>query len=208
MKKILTLLLTLITTGGIAQVEIRHGLLLGGGRGFVSGAATNINPEFWDGMATVSEIFTKYRYNALLGYRLRIIPPNGKAFYDIDASVSFKNIEYSIWPERIILPEEPSVLFFPMGGKRNFFMSLSLIYNRLIYKGLYVGAGIAPVYCDDRDPSVPNHFDVPLVVKAGYDLRFIDLSFSHGFGTVSLLKDRYLTSGRINDWQIQLFIPF
>jgi hypothetical protein len=154
MKKFITLLFALLTTGSVAQIEIKHGLLLGGGQGFVSGAGTNLNSDFWSGKATVSEIFTEYRYNALLGYKLRIKPTNGKTFYDIDASICLKNINYSIHPERIIPMEEDQVpIGIFNGGKRNFFTSLSLTYNYRTYKELYVGAGIAPLYCDDSDAS-------------------------------------------------------
>jgi hypothetical protein len=197
---IIILIFTLLTTTAFAQVKLRHGLILGGGAGNINYAKL-ANSELWAEKGTVN-LFTDYKYNAMLGYKFRIKPLNRKTFFDIDIAASIRNIEYEI-----ILKQDTPYLI-PQKANSYSSASLAFSYNYQTH-GLYVGAGVEPAYYYDAARKLLNNeFDVPVFVKIGYELKFIDISVSYKKGVTGMLDDENVKNGRINDLQVQMFIPF
>jgi hypothetical protein len=201
---IIILIFTLFTTTAFAQVKLRHGLILGGGGGNINYAKLT-NSELWAEKGTVN-LFTGYKYNAMLGYKFRIKPLNRKTFFDIDITAGIKRIEY--WTSLRPIEEQSNFYFIPNNYYTCSSASLAFSYNYQTH-GLYVGAGVEPTYYYDAARKLLNNeFDVPVFVKIGYELKFIDISVSYKKGITSMLDDKDVKNGRINDLQVQMFIPF
>jgi hypothetical protein len=207
-QKFTFLLLALLSTTAFAQVKLKHGLLLGGGAGTVNYLKYTAGDDLWNGERTFDGFFTDYKYSGMLGYKFRIKPLNRKTFFDIDLIASTKRIDYSVSSKPV--GEQPRDNFYIVDEDYTYnSASLALGYNYQTYKGLYVGAGIEPLYCYQRMGTMTfNKFDMPVFVKIGYELKFIDISVSCKKGITDMLKDEYVKNGRINDLQIQMFIPF
>jgi hypothetical protein len=212
MKYIDILLLASLTAGSAAQFERRHGLLNNWGKGSMTGLQHNIGDDFSDGILKATSVASTYNYNVALGYRFRLKMSNPKLFYDADLTLGLKKYSYIVH----MLPTDKyetgtPVHRFPGGFYYSYHVSLALSCNYLLYKGLYAGAGIEPSFRYRTEISVSppvNRTDVPVFAKIGYDFRFIDISFAYKMGLTDMMRDKNLTSGRINDWQMQLFIPF
>ncbi|MDR2147429.1 MAG: hypothetical protein LBE91_13315 [Tannerella sp.] len=191
-----------------AQEKLQHGLLLGGGKGNIS---SPIDPSYIDGNGGhINGFYTNYLGNASLGYRIRInrikVP---KDFLDIDMNVNAKAWKATEWYrfESSQIPEASGYGDFGMGGTSMMLcFSISSTYNYRIFKGLNAGIGIAPTYFlenqDDRG------LDIPLMVKVGYDFKFLEIGMNYKYGLLNTLKEDFLKSGKFRDWQINLFIPF
>jgi hypothetical protein len=91
------------------------------------------------------------------------------------------------------------------GDNMNYYGSIGATYNYSIFKDLYIGAGIEPTaYRTDGKWK----FDVPPTVKIGYNLKFAEVALSAKAGLFNVLESSKLSSGHLNDLQLQLFIPF
>jgi hypothetical protein len=206
MKQIIILIFALLATNGVAQIELRHGLLTGGGKGTFTGAEYRVDD--WEGITKIVSAESRYKYSALLGYKFRISPVNGKSFFDADLTFGEKKIRYLIMPD---WESWESGDFSVYGENRSYSISLALSYGYRLHKGLYIGAGVEPAYryrTEGTYPLYKNRFDAPLFAKLGYDFGFIDLSFSYKMGMTKMHENDYMKGGKINDWQLQLFIPF
>lgn len=213
MKQIIIFILALFATGSAAQMELIHGPLAGVGKGSISGAKYAVSDNVWQGITKIGLAESRYKYNALLGYKFRIKPLNGKSFFDMDLTFGEKKTGYLIQPDLTELWEslQPGTkVSFIYGENRSYGISLALGYSYRLYRGLYVGAGIAPGYryrTEGTRPLFKNKFDAPLFVKAGYDFGFMDISFSYWMGMTNMLENDYIKGGKVNDWQMQLFVP-
>jgi hypothetical protein len=186
-----------------AQVQLKHGLLIGGGKGSIS---TKIDPSYTNiNGHTVGYTDYKYKANVSLGYRFRLNQTaSPKTFLDIDVYAGTKSITDFVWFQMPV--DGIPIDAYGSSGTRLFTnFSIAATYNYRIYKGLSAGIGIEPIFYIGGDKK---SFDVPVVCKAGYDFKYFELSINCKYGLMNSIKDDYLKSGKFNDWQIQLFIPF
>jgi hypothetical protein len=49
---------------------------------------------------------------------------------------------------------------------------------------------------------------MPLTARAGYDFKYMDLSFNYKYGFRDVMDAACFSGGKVRRWQIQLFIPF
>lgn len=193
------LLATLFLVGILnASAQFRSGLIANGGKGSLHGVkylSSYTDTEF-------SRVLD-YKFDLAVGYKFRISPQSKPHFYDIDFSVGVKQIQYIEYPNGDYIP--PPVLSI-----NNTYINFSLApsWNYNIFKRLYVGGGIEPsLYYISGDDS-GYKFDLPIAARTGYSLGFADIAFSYKLGLLNTMDSNYFSSGRFNNWQIQLFIPF
>lgn len=72
------------------------------------------------------------------------------------------------------------------------------------------GIGICPtLYYRSGSASSKYKFDSPVILKIGYNRKFAGIAFIYKYGlfnTLSLSDD--ISKGKINEFLLQLFIPF
>ena len=151
MKQLIIGILVLVATGTAAQVKIRHGLLMGTGKGSVNGAEYAVDDKVWNGVTKLQSAGSKYKYNAILGYKVRLEPSGSKSFFDMDMTFCEKKIMYSIFPdgkemESMTPGESTNLPLFLYGEYRSYSIALALGFGYRLYRGLYVGAGAELTY--------------------------------------------------------------
>jgi hypothetical protein len=143
------------------------------------------------------------KYTLGVGYRFRIQPKNPSFFYDLDLNLGLKHYNYAG-----VFYHEMYDNMVHSSGKLNFLhVSLNGSYNYKMLKGLYAGIGIEPTvyYIDVTSKYL---FDIPLTAKLGYDLKYFGLEVGYKLGFTDVIYPSYFASGKRNDWQISLYIPF
>jgi hypothetical protein len=60
----------------------------------------------------------------------------------------------------------------------------------------------------DLGETAENRFDVPVAGKIGYNMKHVELALVYKKGTMNSLKTYHFERGKLNDWQLQLFILF
>jgi hypothetical protein len=194
-----------------AQIELRHGLILGGGKGSLCDV-NYIQKGFGFEKATdvkITSASSSYKYNASAGYRFRMENRNkNKLFYDLDLSFAIKGGNYNM--EGTFVDENGDIWTFQDMPSSFSFIGFSIGFSAgyKIYKGLYAGAGIEPTCYFHTFQRFIKIFDAPPVGKLGYDFKYFDIAAVYRNGLFNALKSDHFSKGRINDWQIQLFIPF
>ena len=79
-----------------------------------------------------------------------------------------------------------------------------------LWKGLKAGIGAEPtIYFNTTGEAnlEDNKFDIPLVVKIGYDFNWfqVDLSYKNGFER--LYRNRVVGNTQTRDLQVSIFVP-
>lgn len=200
------LLATLFLVGILnASAQFRSGLILGGGIGSISNVDLSHNDIMGEIIQANGTGSVDYKFNAAVGYKFRFEPQAKPFFYDVDMYVGMKKYTYEYFAKS--MPDDPIPYFYGNSGDINLlYTSLHLSWNYKINKGLYAGAGIAPLFYFNKETA--KKFDASLLTKIGYDFKFIEIAAGYNVGLFNTLKPEYFASGRLNDWQIQLFIPF
>jgi hypothetical protein len=197
MKKILIVLLSLIPLFLCAQN--RNGLTISGGNG-----------TFRDWDVTTGYLNTGDKENKLnfeLGYKFRFQPNNSASFYDLTLNAGLYTYSYSSTGTYLPLGEAPDFYSFS-GNYKNYYFSLNGGYNYTLYGGLFAGAGIEPtIHYRDGAPE-KYKFDIPVTAKMGYNFKFVELAFIYKLGFTDVINPGYFSSGKLNTWQVSLFIPF
>lgn len=189
-------------SGVLAQ--FKSGLIISGGKGNLS----NVQPGSNDIM---KEIFqnngtgtTNYKFNIAVGYKFRIEPQSKPFFYDLDIYIGMKSYTYEYTAEKM---QDSTLYFYGNSGNINlYYTSLKMSWNYKIIKGLYAGAGIEPTIYLNNDSS--RKFDIPLSTQIGYNFKYVEVIAGYKLGLFNTLPSGHFESGRFNDWQIQVFIPF
>lgn len=176
-----------------AQTELKHGLLVGVGHGNVH----NLKFQYDVGDKYLGT--RQYNVNASLGYRLRFMPQK-PFFYDLDLNLGMRSA-------RNDYPTDASGTSYISDDDARFLLSLNASFNYKIVNGLSLGVGVEPTYylhtLGDRK------FDVPLTGKVSYDFRRFGLSFVYKHGMTDVMRRaNCFKSGKMSDWQVQLFVPF
>jgi hypothetical protein len=193
-----------------AQLKVRHGLLLGGGKG----SLCDVN-YIWKGYGTdgltdinITSGVSSYKLNAALGYKLRLENRDkNRWFYDVDFGFTLKNINFS--SEGTYMDKEGQTFFIkPHGSYTPISFAIGVSAGYKIYKGFYAGIGIEPTcYFYDQSEFI-KVFDAPLIGKIGHDFKFFDVAITYKNGLLNALQSDRFSKGRVNDFQVQLFIPF
>ena len=89
-------------------------------------------------------------------------------------------------------------------------MSLNVVAGYKLWKGLKAGVGVEPtVYFNTTAKAnlEDNKFDIPLVVKVGYDFNWfqVDLSYKNGFNRI--YRNYVVGSTETRDLQLSIFVP-
>jgi hypothetical protein len=214
MKRISMITLALCFIANVdAQTELKHGILVGGGKGFLQGMEYNKN------IPPNGEIYTetlggnsKYKNNFSIGYKLRFQKIGNPSFFDMDIQFGAKTNHTYIDYECYYLRNDAKTFEFPSTyeGNHTFYnFSVAATYNYKIYKKLYTGLGVEPtMYHLDGGGDYRWKYDVPIIGKLGYDFKYFDVAVVYKYGLTNMMKTARIDAGKFNDWQIQLFIPF
>lgn len=123
-------------------------------------------------------------------------------FFDVDAGLETKKWESS-YGKTTGAPDMLEV------HSQRYSVFAAATANYTLYKGLSVGAGLAPSYYFYQDgEDNKRHFDVPLIAKVAYNFKIFELGVSYKYGLTNSLKTDYLKSGRLQEWNLSLWIPF
>jgi hypothetical protein len=225
MRKIIILFAVIAHAAGLyAQIDIKSGLLLGGGR--ISSTYDAHAKYTWQARAEINS-----KLDAGIGYRFRLQPENKKFFVDLDLLAGTRIIESSYWPDYFqdyqdyFQETEISVngSISSQSTHAYFQFSFNPTFNYNFYDGWYVGLGAEPMFYMASHTSIRNYrkkeegidpqkrfsgFDVPLTAKVGYDFKYMDVAFGYKYGLRDVLTPAYFYSGKVRAWQVQLFIPF
>ena len=133
------------------------------------------------------------------GYRFRLQPNKSRFFYDIDASGGYSKYEYAM----NFLPKENTQYTGSSGSNVLLSFSLTGMANYNIFKGLNIGLGVQPtVYIWEK-----KFFDIPLLAKVSYDLKYVELGFSYKYGLTRNYKVPLFKDNRLSQWQFSIYIP-
>jgi hypothetical protein len=220
MKKAKIIILCIIVhVGGMyAQMEHRSGLLLGGGR-ISSTHDEQVKFDVIRDKADVNPLF-----DAEAGYRLRLQPKDRKFFVDLDLLAGLRMIKtayYQNWFD----PETPLIRGHRTSQITHGYIRFSFnpTFNYNFFDGWYAGVGVEPTFytaspgsisgSGGKEEGIDRHrkfsgFDVPLTARLGYDFKYMDVAFGYKYGLRNVLAPVYFDSGKVNAWQLQVFIPF
>lgn len=176
------------------------GILIGGGAGsmdthFEKNIPLSQNGNLFDGT---------YNYDLHVGYRYSL-KQSRLFFWNFDALFGLKRIDKSSFRG---YTDNGSFLNYADAGKNlNYYIAFSPSANVNVWKGLYLGVGVAPTcyFYQSRDKNWD--FDLPVVAKVGYDFGIMSLEASFGYG---LLKDSQvpmLKNNRKKEFQLSLYVP-
>lgn len=222
------LFLSLIVCGALtaqAQVKLETGLLLNGGTGSMK---TTLNLPPTDRSLMYSDFKNKAAFS--IGYRFRLLPQKSRFFYDIDLNIGGRLWGYDYYAPLIEAPNNGGYYYSNTHSPstKAVYASLGATAGYRIYKGLSVGAGIEPTYYFYQSHSMSGEsndgtgdsfyyvggndkkraFDIPLVGRISYNLRFMEVSLAYKHGLMNVVKNSQIKSGKFSDWQLSLFFPF
>jgi hypothetical protein len=213
--KFLSLFFYVFTIPSFAQLT--SGLLLSGGTGRIA-AAPKENSPFQQAIDRGWDTKTDYKYNATIGYRFSYQTNNPRFFFNYDALLSLNglNISYRRRLGSTFVSNETETGNQPGGsGSELSFASFSVgvSTNYYIYKKLHAGLGIMPgCYFWNSSQSGINTsgmFDVSLTGNIGYRFKYFDIAFTYKHSLMNLdIQPENFKKFKLNDWQLQLFIPF
>ena len=101
------------------------------------------------------------------------------------------------------LPKENTQYTGSSGSNVLLSFSLTGMANYNIFKGLNIGLGVQPtVYIWEE-----KFFDIPLLAKVSYDLKYVELGFSYKYGLTRNYKVPLFKDNRLSQWQFSIYIP-
>ncbi|MDR1407952.1 MAG: hypothetical protein LBJ23_07900, partial [Tannerella sp.] len=183
--KILLLLgLTLSGGGAFSQMQIRSGLTLSGGES-----------KYYDYMPLINSDYVLLpdgdeRFDAAIGYKFRLLPAGKPFFVDLDLQAGYVRMKYvrhdSYLSSSVPDPRTGTAPAWGDVTENRFRMSFNPTFNGRIYDRWYAGIGVEPSYCIMFKPGEASErfsaFDMPLTARAGYDFKYMDLSFNYKYG--------------------------
>jgi hypothetical protein len=189
-----------------AQVYVRHGITAGAGAGWFRGIESDLPAGSFVGVPECD-------YNLTLGYKVRLQSERKRYFFDFDASLGASRIIAWIGAYDQEDAEAPSLFYSSDGGYTNLQASLSATFNYTVFDGWYLGAGVTPALYYIKNPNTfikdVFKFDIMPTFRGGYDFGYMDVSFNYRHGiNKDVVNDYDYTAGRLNSWQVQVFIPF
>ncbi len=218
MKKTITIFILSICSFGAlyGQTKLTHGLTLNGGSGDFHDI--DLSDAVSDILENGGSLETEYQFGAGIGYKFRLKPQTKPFFYDLDLNLGIKkyNYHYSNYDgvefrsySTDTLHNDSTKLISGAGNIPVVYIALGASFNYKLYKGLYAGAGVEPTFYFDTATTPKWKFDIPAVVKIGYDLKYVDFAFAYKYGLLDMIgKSRTFDGGKLHEWQLQMFIPF
>ena len=208
MKKLLLTFITCCLIAISVSAQTKSGILLGGG---IWGG---VNTKFSSVMqAELTRYDISYKSNMMLGYRFRIPHYDIPAFMDIDAMIGLNNWN-SEYKEKSKTPEPGDTpqydLPYNYSAQNNYFYgAVAVTANYTLFNNFNAGLGIAPTYWfNTAGEESSNKFDIPLVAKIGYNLKYFELGLTYKHGLMNSIKTDYIQSGNFRDVQVSIWIPF
>lgn len=225
MKKVIVLAIALIAgsiTNQHAQAQLklsRHGFTINAGTAHLYNLKTQqqdntiqlidestgmLNQNYYANVTLPPKI----KYSIALGYKLRFNKQNAKLFLDLDANTTLRKIQTSsVWYGTT----EDNTLTGYAYSSNIYSLNLSLnpTVNYKFYEEWYIGAGLAPTLYYHTDGHLSLDLDAPITAKIGFDFEYLDISFNYQYGINGKLQQQgYGQQGRINNWYVQVFLPF
>lgn len=207
MRKLFITLIIIACASFSISAQLKTGILLGGGTW--GGIDAKASP-------TTIENFKEYDVNFtssfMLGYRFRLHHYDMPAFLDLDAMVGLKNWK-SQYGSRYSYGDNSgndNQVIYGSGANSNYvYTAIGATANYYVYNKLSVGAGIEPtIWVAKMGEDNSKTFDMPLVAKIGYDFKFLELGLTYKHSFINSVKTPYLDSGRFNDLQLSVWVPF
>ncbi|MDR0575084.1 MAG: hypothetical protein LBG96_13870 [Tannerella sp.] len=211
MKRII-ILIFFCTFIGYTSARFKSGLILSGGKGNISNStlSSNILRHEEDELSRYTHTVGN-KASVAIGYKFRFQAESKRFFYDIDLysgikplRIKYSDYDYYQSTGAIESGNAPAVYGITSTKDTYYYFSINPSWNYHIVKGLHAGVGIEPTLYYFSELK----FDTPITARIGYDFRFIDIALKYKAGLLNAMNPDYLSSGRFNDWQIQVFIPF
>lgn len=178
--------------------ELSSGILLGGGAG-------TLDYEFVTPLhkGQIGRQFDDtYNYDLHIGYRFRV-PQGNRFFWDLDALLGIKSIQKGT----LLDFSEVYVQYQTERRHLNYYLAFSPSFNVNIYKGLFAGVGFEPTWYFYRAKDNGMGFDLPAVVRIGYDFGKFSLEGSAKFGLMRHSVTDLLEKNRRKEFQLSLYVP-
>lgn len=179
-----------------SQILKSSGIIVKVGKGEI----TYNTPTHIENMDTdIKNSYARGKAALEFGYRFRLQPNQSRFFYDIDASGGYSKYEYAM----NFLPKGNTQYAGPSGYHVLLSLSLAGMVNYNIFKGLNIGLGIQPTaYMWEK-----RFFDIPVLAKMSYDLKYIELGFSYKCGLTRNFKATPFKDNRLSQWQFSAYVP-
>ena len=204
MKKILFLLCMFAAVSLSAQ-KIEFGALVGGGIGF----PMQDSPNQWvlkNKQALNYNYTHKLKGNALIGYRFRFSPAQGRSFYDLDLTAGLQNMKshetYPYYESVALGRKEYSEFIVPL--------SITASWNYKFTEKFHAGVGVAPTLYVQPQAV----FDVAVLAKVGYRVsEHCELGLSYQYGCLDVMKHfndgpALGRQGHFSDLMFSVYVPF
>ena len=187
--------------------EINHGLVLGGGLGFINGLKYDVNGRIDNIIKEGGDGGFSRKGGIFIGYKLRMSHPQNAFFYDLDLLVGGRLMKYSYYLGKS--PSPSANQFLPSEQVALYSLSINPSINYRLWRGLYAGAGISPTLYYRRAKDDRWVFDTSITPRLGYTFGKIDVALSYRWGLLNKLLDvDDFSGGRLSSLDAQLFISF
>lgn len=199
MKNLLLLLLLSFSVCANAQT-IRHGVIVGVSDSWLK---TSGYPGMSDytGAYGITKEKWKPRISFNAGYQIQF---DIREKYVLDAALLFQSrgVHVKYRPSTNVVVDET---------KRFNSIALNGVFSYKIWKGIRAGLGIEPTYYWNTDywgNGKKSVFDYPLVIKAGYDFKVVEVSLSYKNGFNSIMSTvGHAFDAKSRDIQMSVFVP-
>ena len=208
MKKTFILFACLLLFPVLSQSQIKSGIVVGGGDSWMH--KSKINNMLLSGEKDLKWDHC-FSFNA--GYQFQY---ESKNHFLIDAALLYQarrvNIafqEQGLAPEVDYGEQQPGGAIYD-GIKLFNGLSLNVVAGYKLWKGLKAGVGVEPTIYFNTTAKAnleDNKFDIPLVVKVGYDFNWfqVDLSYKNGFNRI--YRNYVVGSTGTRNLQLSIFVP-
>lgn len=211
MKKLLISFIAIVCVTLSVSAQLRTGLVLGGGAWGNINAKANAST-----LENMDIIDVNFKSSFMLGYRFRLHHNSMPGFLDLDANVGLKNWNSTYgssdgYGKNAMEGDEDYNQPAPFSGAKSNYLytSISATTNYYVVKKLSLGVGVEPtVWISKSGEENSKTFDMPLVAKIGYDFNFLEVGLTYKHSFVNSVKSNHLDSGKFNDLQFSIWIPF
>jgi hypothetical protein len=220
MKALPIFVLSVIFSAAIsAQTDIKHGLIVGAGSTSLEHNILYVHILNAETGLPYKRVMEYKNPDVNIGYKLRLSPSLKHYFVDVDATVGLKRFKHSLEPWYYYFSNVENSDFVslqPADNYKYFQFAITLSWNYKFIDKWYAGIGFSPTLnmikgINNNSLITGYAFDLPPMIKVGYDFKYVDLSFSYSYGLLNVAdsgKMQYLKELKMRGWQIQCFVPF
>lgn len=208
MKKTFILLACLLLFPMLSQSQLKSGIVAGGGDSWIH--KSKINSLLSSGER---DLKWDHRFSFNVGYQFQY---EFKNHFLIDAALLYqaRRVNIAFQEQRIYHntnngEQQPEGAIYDNTKLFNG-LSLNFVAGYKLWKGLKAGIGVEPtIYFNTKAKAnlEDNKFDIPLVVKVGYDFNWfqVDLSYKNGFKRI--YWNHVVGNTETRDLQLSIFVP-